>query len=245
VANGLLYRVGIDCDSGGWNAPCRKDGAFCYVPISEDDPRGNHFDHVYEEFSPFVAALGGVWPNKLTGPCHLDPDFCHLTYGDVGSRAKRIREFILPGSFIVFWAGLRWIDGPKKGDLVCSIIGFFRVSHVLRAVDVSRLDTHRNAHTRRPSPSDDDIVVFADPSDSGRLRRHLPIGDFRDRAQRIFPNLLTEWGGLQGRTGELLQDGYIQRSGNPPILSDPDRFLKWFRRQRPSLLHCNNVCDPD
>jgi hypothetical protein len=167
--NGLLYRVGIDGTAGGWNAPCRTDGSFCYIPIADGQPggRGEHFDHTYEEFSPFVTSMGATCPPGLSGVCHLDPDFAHLTYGDAGSRAQRIREFIVPGSFIVFWAGLRWLDGPQQGGLVCSIIGFYRVSQVLQAADISILDAHRNAHTRRADPGDDHLVVLADPRESG------------------------------------------------------------------------------
>jgi hypothetical protein len=150
MPNGLLYRVAVDSESGGWNAPCRKNGSFCYVSIPDDTPsgRGSMFDHGYDEFIPFVTAIGDSWPAGLSGLCHLDPDFAHLTYGDAGGRAQRIREFIVPGSFIVFWAGLRWLDGPQAGSIVCSIIGFYQVSHVLCASDIGILDTHRNAHTR-------------------------------------------------------------------------------------------------
>lgn len=244
MANGLLYRVGIDSASGSWNAPCRTDGSFCYVPIAHGKPggRGDLFDHDYEEFSPFVTAMGATWPRRLSGLCHLDPDFAHLTYGDGGSRARRIRDFVVPGSFIVFWAALRWLDGPHERELVCSIIGFFRVSHVLQAGDIGVLDAHRNAHTRLAAPGKDNIVVFADPRESGRLRRHIPIGEHRDRAQRVFPKLLAEWGGLRRKAGEPLKDGYIQLSGNPPIFNEPDRFLKWFGRKGPELVHANNVC---
>src|SRR4030095_3314923 len=95
--------------------------------------RGSYFDHSYDEFRPFVTALGGTLPPHLSGNCHLDPDFTHLTYGDWKSRGERIREFLCPGSFIVFWAGLRRLDGKQAGQIVCSIIGFFRVAHILNA----------------------------------------------------------------------------------------------------------------
>ncbi len=243
MPNGLFYRVGIDSTSGGWNAPCRVDGSFCYVPIADGGPGGRRtlFDHGYDEFSPFATALGANWPGRQSGPCHLDPDFAHLTYGDAGSRARRIREFAAPGSFIVFWAALRWLDGPAAGSLVCSIIGFFRVSRVVWAGDVGVLDAHRNAHTRRRKPAEGHVVVFADPRDSGRLRRHIPVGGHRDRAQRVDPALLAAWGGLCRKSGEPLRDGYIQLSGSPPIFKDPERFLRWFRRQGPELVHANNV----
>src|SRR5438094_690779 len=120
MPNGLLYRVGVDSEAGRWNAPCRADRSFCYVPIPDEAAggRGSMFDHTYDEFVPFVTALGSSWPAGLRGWCHLDPDFSQLTYGDAGSRAQRICEFIVPGSFIVFWAGMRWLDGPQAG--VCA-----------------------------------------------------------------------------------------------------------------------------
>lgn len=217
-------------------------GSFCYVPIPDDTPseRGTMFDRRYDEFVPFVTTLGDSWPAGLSGLCHLDPDFAHLTYGDAGSRAQRIREFIIPGSFIVFWAGLRWLDGPRAGSIVCSIIGFYRVSHVLCAGDVGILDAHRNAHTRHASAGDDQVVVFADPRESGRLRKHIPIGEYRDRAQRVSPDRLADWGNLRRKDGQLLKDGYIQLGGNPPIFNDPDRFLDWFYRRKPEFIHANN-----
>jgi Nucleotide modification associated domain 3 len=243
MPTGLLYRVGIDSASGGWNAPCRADGSFCYVPIADGQTvsRGPQFDHAYDEFSPFVTSIGATWPRRLAGACHLDPDFANLTYGDAGSRARRIRQFVVPGSFIVFWSALRWLDGPQQGGLVCSLIGFFRVARVLSAKEVDACDAHRNAHTRQQSPGDDHLVVFADPHESGRLRRHIPIGERRAGAQRVFPHVLADWGGLCRKSRDPLKDGYIQLSGSPPIFTDPDRFLRWFGRQQPELVHANNV----
>ncbi|PYJ45845.1 MAG: hypothetical protein DME50_08300 [Verrucomicrobia bacterium] len=211
------------------------------IPDEAAGGRGSMFDHTYDEFVPFVTALGSSWPAGLRGWCHLDPDFSQLTYGDAGSRAQRICEFIVPGSFIVFWAGMRWLDGPQAGSIVCSVIGFYRVSHVLCAKDVGILDSHRNAHTRRADPQDEEVVVFADPRESGRLRRHIPIGEYTGGAQRVDEEILAEWGDLRRKSGELLKKGYIQRGGNPPIFNDPERFLKWFHRQKPEFVHANNV----
>jgi len=242
MKNGLLIRVAVDSNSDGWNAPCRTNGRFCYVPIGDPNrsDRGSYFDHSYDEFRPFVTALGGALPPHLSGNCHLDPDFAHLTYGDWKSRGERIREFLCPGSFIVFWAGLRWLDGKQAGQIVCSIIGFFRVAHILNASSVGPLHYHCNAHTRYTA-SDDHTVVFADPSDSGRLKKHIPIGEHRVDAQRIRQEYLDAWGNLRRRNGELLKDGYIQLSGNPPIFNDPERFEQWFYRKRPEFVHANNV----
>src|SRR3954470_5299664 len=80
---GLFVRVGIDSTAGRWNGPCDpKDGSFCFVPVPERHPRSPNYDHVYDEFVPFVDRFGGL-PSRLLGEhCHLDPDFHNLTYGD-------------------------------------------------------------------------------------------------------------------------------------------------------------------
>lgn len=245
MKNGILLRVGVDStkSSGGWNAPCAKDGRFCYVPIRDynHSPQGKMFDHTYDEFCPFVSTLGQKWPETLTGACHLDPDFTHLTYGDQGSRANRIGEFLSTGDFIAFWAALRLVDGPHAGELVCSLIGLYTISSIVKASDIGVLDCHRNAHTRYRDERDSSLVVFADPRKSGRLRRHIEIGKYRNGAQRVSRELLQTWGNLKKQNGELWDDGYLQLSGSPPIFSKPEKFLKWFDQKRPQLVHANNV----
>ena len=72
--NGLLIRVGIDSSkkSGGWIAPRREDGRFCYVPIRERfenrPSRGKQFEKFYKEFKPYVKDLKDnyIRPNGLT-----------------------------------------------------------------------------------------------------------------------------------------------------------------------------------
>lgn len=239
---GILLRVGVDSAAGGWNAPCREDGRFCYVPIPDGrtSDRGPAFDRDYAEFAPFVESLGVAWPPHLSGTCHLDPDFSHLSYGDAGgTRGQRIRDCLSAGDFIAFWAGLRCAE---SGEIVCSLIGFYTISAVVNAAEIGPLDAHRNAHTRyAPDGEGGDVVVFANPAASGRLRHHIRIGGFRDRAQRVDQDLLRAWGGLENGGGEDWPDGYIQRSGAPPIFRDPDRFLRWFRARKPRLVHANNV----
>lgn len=200
-------------------------------PYRADPATAATFDRDYSEFLPFATRLGG---------CHLDPDFSHLTYGDGGaSRGQRIRGHLGAGDFIAFWAGLRDVDA---GAIVCSLIGLFTISTVLNVADIGPLDAHRNAHTRHNVADDaGDVVVFAHPARSGRLRRHLPIGRFRGRAQRVETELLRVWGGLENGDGGDWPDGYIQRAGAPPIFRNPDRFLNWFWARKPARVHANSV----
>jgi hypothetical protein len=84
-------------------------------------------------------------------------------------------------------------------------------------------------------------VVFGKPEVSGRLWKHIPIGRFRDGAQRVDRELLAAWGDLQKGDGSDWRDGYITLSGQPPIFRAPDTFLRWFRARKPKLVHANNV----
>jgi hypothetical protein len=205
---GLLVRVAIDSTAGQWNAPCRPDGTFCYVPIPEKR-RSANYDHTYDEFAPFTQPFGEFLPSRLKGKtCHLDPDFHHLTYGDAGQRGRRIQERLRdapnpdnPGreiteDFIVFWAALKSVNTRQ---LVCAIIGFYRVAYWKRAIDVLHRDCHRNAHTRYDvEDASNEVVVFANPEGSGRLKRFLEIGcaSSVNRQQCVHPHLLGAWGGV-------------------------------------------------
>ncbi len=232
----LLLRVGIDSTDGGWQAPvCTETGQFAYVPIAEDrddKPPRRGLVRRFGEFIDPVAKLGVELPSRLLGKAaHLDPDFDCLTYGDQGSRARRIRS-LERGDLLVFFAALRPVEPPHR-PLVYAIIGLYVIDRILNAVEVPRSRWRENAHTRR-KPKHDDIVIRAEPGVSGRLTRCIPIGEFRERAYRVRRDLLREWGGLDVR------DGWLQRSANPPAFHDAARILRWFRRQRPKLVPQNN-----
>jgi hypothetical protein len=179
-------------------------------------------------------------PAHLSGTCHLDPDFGHVTYGDTNSgRGRRIRDFLSAGDFIAFWAGLRCVE---TGDIICCIIGFYTVAYIMNASEIGSLDAHRNAHARyMQKKAWGEVVVFGDPERSGRLWKHIPIGRFRDGAQRVDRELLAAWGDFQKGDGGDWEDGYITLSGQPPIFRAPDKFLKWFWARKPKLVHANNV----
>jgi hypothetical protein len=238
MSNGLLIRVAIDATSGGWNGPCNNAGGFCYVPMGSSNDLTADYDHAYHPYRHSVSTFlpGSAhprcrWPDHLPRRGHFDPDFEQLSYGDSGQRARRIRSHLAKGGFIVFYGGLRSIH---SGALCYSIIGFYAIDHVLSASSISHTDWHRNQHTRDGDRSDETIVVFARPGESGRLRHHIPIGSYRNKAYRVQPDILREWGGLD------VNDGYIQRSAFLPAFIDGSTFLNWFRRQHPEFLAVNN-----
>jgi hypothetical protein len=254
MERGLLVRVGIDYSSGGWNAPCDEQ-RFCYVPMGKCKRQEltEHYDERYDlcgyrdavcAFVPAAAPRKALWPRRLPPRGHFDPDFAHLTYGDCRRRAQRIWQVLRKGGFIAFYAGLRPIHqrDNSQGDLVYSIIGFYRFDGLLTGPDVRPSNWDRNEHTREGGCVDPGtVIVDALPrkSESGRLLHHIPIGIRRRGARarpayRVTEELLDEWGGLD------VQDGWLERSVFSPEFRKPNRFLRWFDRQNGVLIQRNN-----
>ncbi len=230
----LLVRVGVDSSCGNWNglADSRTDG-FVYVPIPESKENHSQLVRHYNELEASLKKFGSqlpVWLEKER--MHLDPDFSTLTYGDQGQRAVQISTKLSVGDLIVFYASLRDIH---QGCLVYGLIGLLVVGRIEKAENVPYNQWSLNAHTRRVlSQGSTDIVVFGQQKLSGRFSRCLSIGSFRDRAYRVFPELLDAWGGL------TVKNGYLQRSARLPEFIDAGRFYSWFLNQKVELLNSNN-----
>ena len=233
----LLVRVGADQSEGGgfWNGPVNsKTGAFAYAPIPEMKPSRPNLSKPYTQIVESISKFGQTLPFHLAnGHMHLDPDFANLTYGDQGQRAIQIRSKLRGGDLIVFYAGLA--DTQQSKRLVYALIGLYVIDSIVSAAAVPEAEWDRNAHTRRFLSADaNDIVVRAKANVSGRLKRCLAIGSYRNRAYRVEPDLLNEWGGLS------VNDGYLQRSARLPEFLDAARFFEWFQRQAPELEAQNN-----
>jgi len=239
----ILVRIGVDSTYGRWNAPADPASrGFVYVPIPEATGRflpgcRRAYSETLAPLERFRRAHGlarnglASLPRALTGvPMHLDPDFDHLTYGDVGARRGSEIKTLTSGDLLVFYAGLRSITDR---ELIYAIVGLYVVDRVMRARDVPDSARARNAHTRRRDVADSDIVVFARAGVSGRCARYVGIGVWRDRAYRVREDLLEAWGGVSAK------GGYIQRSARPPRLLDPARFSEWWRAQDIALVARN------
>ena len=164
---------------------------------------------------------------------HLDPDFEHLTYGDKGgNRGAEMRDMD-EGDLLVFYAGLSPIHRCEH-KLIYALIGLYVVQEVMPVANVPAERWHENAHARKTTRGDTDIVVWAKPGVSGRFDRCVPIGEWRSRAYRVQPDILNAWGGMS------VKDGYIQRSAVPPTLSRPSQFLSWLEKQSIQLMQRNN-----
>ena len=228
---GLLVRVGIDSTDGRWNAPINTEtGEFAYVTITEVKPIRAGFARLYDEFAPAVSKFRIEVPQHLKGlQTHLDPDFSTLTYGDQGERAKQIAR-LGSGDLLAFYASLRDFRNTK---LLYALIGLYVIDEIVSAKSIPRDRWTENAHTRRiPGPTD--IVVRAQPKISGRLKRCIPIGEYRERAYRVKRNLLQAWGDL------TVNNGYLQRSARLPAFRNAARFYRWFLETESEIIDRNN-----
>lgn len=233
----LLVRVGADQSIGGglWNAPVNSaTNEFAYVAIPETRALRPGMEKPYSALTAALAKFAVALPSYLCERnMHLDPDFTYLTYGDQGERAKQLKQKLRPGDRIVFYCGLRDVhDGTR---LIYAIIGLFVVDTMVLAVNVEESLRNSNAHSRRILEEDaQDLIVRGRFGASGRLERCIPIGEWRNRAYRVRPDILNAWGGLS------VKDGYLQRSIRLPEFLDPSRFLDWLNDKKPTLVQANN-----
>jgi len=239
----ILVRVGVDQSYGQWNAPVDpRTGEFEYVPIPEKTTTLFHescakpYSLIEPRLQSFALRNGLDLIRDLRCPAgllgqhmHLDPDFDHLTYGDVGDRRGSHIRRMDPDDILVFYSGLRPI-AQCDHRLIYAIVGLFRVAEVVDASTIPRERWNENAHTRKIKRGESDIVVRAKPRVSGLLQRCIPIGEMRDKAYRVTLPLLEAWGGLS------VNNGYIQRSARPPRFTDARKFANWFEEQRPEFM---------
>ena len=239
----ILVRIGVDQTYGKWNGPADPvSRRYVYVPIPEVAGASFHsgLARPYSEVVPALRAFSqgvphshGALPTPLQDRLmHLDPDFEHLTYGDVGDkRGSEIRQ-LTRGDLLVFYAGLA-PPSRRARALIYAIVGVLVVDNVVDAATVSAHRRHENAHTRKVNHGATDIVVRGMPEGSGRCARFVLIGDYRNRAYRVQRDLLDAWGGLSNK------DGFLQRSARPPRFRDADRFQSWWHDQGVELVHNN------
>lgn len=235
----ILIRVGVDHSYGHWNAPCNPNTRdYAYIPIPQESENAKGYERYYDETA--ATALRGFsrrngieieLPKNLQGKrMHLDPDFDHLSYGDTKNRGKRLLDFT-EDDLVLFYSGMRSIfDQPK---LEYALIGMYVVKTIQRASDIPSAQYDNNAHTRLQTIDPLDIVVTAKPGLSGRFKKYISIGEFRNRSYRVREDLLEAWVGLS------VNDGWIQRSVVPPLFLQPEQFLDWLNWQSAEIVASN------
>jgi hypothetical protein len=115
-----------------------------------------------------------------------------------------------------------------------AIIGLYHVAEVVQLATVEPRRWHENAHTGRVTPTADDVIVRAAPGTSGRWRRCLAIGDWRDRRTESSPSSLLVRAPLMPEADTF--SGALSRRRS----LSPTRFLAWFEAQAPELIQENN-----
>lgn len=242
----LLVRIGVDQAYGRWNAPVDSERRFVYVPIPEK--RGVRFhpglERRYGEVLPALHRFCGAHDCDLHGdlrfpqglldrPMHLDPDFECLTYGDEGGRRGAGMVDMGEGDLLVFYGGLRPLH-PCADKLIYALMGLYVVEEVVPVGSVPAGRWHENAHVRKVTRCETDIVVRAKPRVSGRFDQCVPIGEWRAGAYRVRRDVLRAWGGLS------VKDGFIQRSAVPPAFNRPRQFLGWLKKHGVRCIPRNN-----
>ena len=250
----IMIRVGIDRGeySGEWNAPCNpENGDFLYIPVPagdrDEDPSldGYYADTIASAIDKFSQRNHShvslpEWIKNESA--HLDPDFCscRLSYGNSNNNKGKALLELTTGDIVIFYNSMQPINKPEQtGNLEYGIIGKLKVQAIKQVAAITdEAEIKRNIHSRRSNRVPTDVVVFGEPDESGRLEKYLPIGKYERLANysRSFywlrNSLVEEWNGVNHR--------YIQMSLNPIKLCDAHRFLEWWERQNPRLVHTNN-----
>ena len=194
----FLANVGANA-SHRFAGPIFADRTFEFLPIPEDQGlSGDHavrYRHLKSFNHPGHDLLRYVPPRLWDWPCHYDPEFETMTYGDncdVSPRGAALKG-LEQGDSLFFIARLQdWdVDGPRP-RFGFYLIGFLEIERSLRSVTTQPSDSDlrafvSNAHVRRGlSDSElwDRFWVFKGAGNSKRFPHAVPVT--REIADRVF-----------------------------------------------------------
>lgn len=122
------------------------------------------------------------------------------------------------------------MDDIEDSDLVYGLIGYFEVEGAGQlATEITDEQTRlKNAHTRRRTIVDGDVVIRGIPEQSGLFDRLIEIGVRRGRNYYVHPKILKKWGGLHP------ESGWLNRAANLPRFCKPESFQEWLKSERKS-----------
>jgi len=153
---------------------------------------------------------------------HPDPLLEEFTYGDIGSRARKLKKDLKKGDYVFFHTS---INGKKL------ITAYFVVDRVLDVADIIKdkniLDKYKNPHildfnAPNTARKESDVVLFGDPISSKVLERPL-LFDKR-LAQKLSLNIKFP----EGRTDTQII-GSATRSWRALTIQDVNVLRKEFK----------------
>ena len=173
-------------------SPIFDNGAFEFLPIPEEHIGGAacavRYCDLRAHSDPDCNLRPYVPPNLWNSPCHNDPEFATLTYGDNGDNPRSVDlTNMRQGDALLFLARLEsYSDGKRTGQAGFYLIGGLRAEYAGWITPQSpRLERFaRNSHAIR---GDARFWGVAGSPQSRRFRRAVPANReicaavFRDR----------------------------------------------------------------
>lgn len=209
-----LANVGSNA-SHGFASPLFEDGSFEFIPIPEVVAAGASASLVrYADLRSHYYPDGDLLryiPSRLRdAPCHNDPEFETLTYGDGGDNGRSSAlKTLRPGDALLFLARLeRWDDGKRMREFGFYLIGGLSVDYAefVTPQTSGRDRFAKNAHAIR---GDERFLGVAGSSRSRRFRKAVPITrDVCDEVFRAADGSPWRWGG--GKTALQVIGSYTR-----------------------------------
>lgn len=195
-----LANVGSNA-SHGFASPLFEDGSFEFIPIPERDPAGAsarlvRYADLRSHYYPDGDLLRYVPQRLRDSPCHNDPEFETLTYGNRDNGRSSALTTLRPGDALLFLARLeRWDDGKRMREFGFYLIGGLSVDYA-EFVTPQTSGRDRFAKNANAIRGDERFLGVAGSSRSRRFRKAVPITrDLCDKVFRAADGSPWRWGG--------------------------------------------------
>lgn len=217
-----LANVGSNA-SHGFASPLFEDGSFEFIPIPERIPEGIgaapahlvRYSDLRSHYYPDRDLLRYIPRHRRDAPCHNDPEFETLTYGNRDNGRSSALKTLRSGDALLFLARLeRWDDGKRTREFGFYLIGGLSVDYA-EFVTPQTSGRDRFAKNANAIRGDEGFLGVAGSSRSRRFRKAVPITrDVCDKVFRAADGAPWRWGG--GKT-DLQVIGSYTRSCRPML----------------------------
>ena len=175
-----MANVGTSTNYRGLFSPIFADGAFEFLPIPEghqgSTPHAVRYCDLRAHHAPDRNLRPYVPDNLWDAPCHNDPEFATLTYGDNGDNPRSVAlTNMRPGDALLFLSRLEsYADGKLTGHAGFYLIGGLRAEYAgwITPQSPRRERFDRNSHAIR---GDARFWGVAGSPQSRRFGRAVPV----------------------------------------------------------------------